>query len=634
MSGDVVMRGGREKGSRSTPALIAGAVVAIALAVAIGGCGGSSSSYSAESKPALRGSVMGGTAGNPITGAQVTVYQAGASGNRTGATQLATATTDKDGNFKLSKIACQSGQQVYVVATGGTPAGQSAPNAAIALSAAIGPCGATKHSVTINEVTTIATVWAFNQFTDSTGTNIGAAASNPSALGNAGATLTASSLVDLSTGLMPSVLPFGVDPTFDALNTLADILATCVDSSGASSSECHELFALATPPGGTTPTTTLEVAVDMARSPTNNVIDLFSLIPASPPFTPLLPIAPTAWALGIKYGPAEANFNSPYSLALDAAGNVWVANAGSNTVSELIASEGYISAATFSPAGASLSNPTSVAIDSDGNVWASDYRGDSISELTASSNYEDGLNYAPAGALLNSPLSLALDAQGNVWAANYRGDSVSELTASSAYADGVNFAPSGAEFKKPAAIIVDLSGNIWAANWGNDSVSELTAADSYATGNNFSPSGAALSVPLSLDVDEFGNLWVANSFANHVSELTAASSYTTGLNLAPAGALIQTPYSLYVDSSNNVWVANSKANSISELTAASGYATGINFQPFSNLGSQFEIALDSGGNVWTVNNYDDTVTDLIGVASPVITPIQDCLIAKSDTCTP
>jgi hypothetical protein len=435
------VRNGRSGEFGSTPAILLRLIAIAAFAIGIGGCGGgSSSSYTPGRKAQLTGSVYGGAAGNPIVGAQISVYQAGATGYGAGSVLLASATSDRHGDFKIKTVGCQTGQQVYVVATGGTPSGQSAANAAIALSAAIGPCGATRQSVIINEVTTAATVWALNQFTDSTGQNIGTTASNPAGLNNAAAVVTALSLVDLSTGLAPAVLPLGVVPTTGALYTLADILATCVDSSGASSSECQDLFTDATPQGGAAPTTTLEAAVDMARNPGNNVSALFSLIPANPPFTPYLPFAPDSWALAIEYDPAGANLSGPYKIAIDAAGNVWVADAGSDSVSELDAATGFVTGFLFGPAGAGISFPSGIAIDLSGNVWISNFDGDTISELTAASNYSTGLNFAPTGAAFNSPLRIALDASGNVWAGNYDGDSMSELTASSNYATGLNFA--------------------------------------------------------------------------------------------------------------------------------------------------------------------------------------------------
>src|SRR5579885_205151 len=139
----------------------------LTLALAVGACSGGSSEFvppPPPPKPQLRGQVLGGV--TPISGAQVTVYQAGAGGYGSGNVQLATTTTDKHGRFSFPTVSCQAGpnlsQGVYLVATGGTAQGQSTPNPAIALSTAIGRCATLPASVVINEVTTIATVWSLN----------------------------------------------------------------------------------------------------------------------------------------------------------------------------------------------------------------------------------------------------------------------------------------------------------------------------------------------------------------------------------------------------------------------------------------------------------------------------------------
>ncbi len=625
------------KGNRSEEySAVRGFLLAIVATAALttAGCGSSSSSSPAPSpKPVLSGAVFGGSAGSPIAGARITLYQAGTSGYGSGSSQLASVKSDGNGKFKFSKFECQTSQQLYLIATGGTPAGQRAANAAIALSVAIGPCGTYKRSAVINEVTTAATVWALNQFTDATGQIIGTSASNQTGLNNAAAVVTASTLVDVATGLTPALLPLGVAPTSDALYTLADILATCVDSSGPTSSECQGLFTAATPHAGSAPTTTLEAAVDMARNPGNNVTSLYNLIPDNPPFTPLLSASPSAWALAIEYDPADTEYSGPYELAVDTAGNVWTANSQGNSVSVLNATTGYTTGSVFGPSGAVFSFPSGIALDVDDNVWTSNYSGNSISELTASSNYSTGLNFAPAAAAFNGPLAIALDAGGNAFAGNLNTASVSELTASSSYATGFNFAPPGAALAGPASIIVDPQGNVWAANFNNNSVSELTAASNYGTGFNFAPVGASLANPVAIALDSSDNVWVVNKTGASVSKLIAPG-YTTGAVFSPAGAALNEPLALDFDSADNLWVANNAGNNLSELTAASNYTTGLSFAPFSEIHGQFALALDASGNVWVANNALDTISQFIGLANPVLTPAQACLAKGQNTCLP
>jgi len=521
--------------------------------------------------------------------------------------------------------------------------------------AALGPCKSlsTSTHVTINELTTVATQWALAQFLDSTGNTLGAPAQNATGLQNA--YIGYANLADISAGNLsvsgnPShFLPSGGScpgpnncDALERLNTLANTLAGCVGSAGPSSNACAALICDATPgltyasscSGTPTITDTIGAAHLIVANPVNNASALFGLA-ASKPFSPVLGSAPDGWEMGLEFAPSGAAFESPASIAVDGSGDVFVANlfggdSGTGSVSELTAAGNYGTGLNFSPDIVALDTPQSIALDGSGNVFVANAAGfssagaGSVSELTATSSYATGFNFAPSGALFNAPISIALDASANLFAANSgnTSGSVSELTANSGYGAVANFNPISADISAPLSIALDGSGNVFVVN--PDNVSELTSASSYASGSTFT--AASFNEPTSIALDGSGNVFVANSGNNSVSELTAASSYATGLNFAPTGAAFQQPASIAVDGSGNLLVANSGNNSVSELTAASSYATGFNFAPARAFSFPISIAVDASGNVFVANRDDDSVGEILGLAKPVITPVQSCLI--------
>jgi len=484
--------------------------------------------------------------------------------------------------------------------------------------------------------------------------NIGAPSTNAAGLKNAAATV--NNLADLVSGRAATFMSSGFNSPL-VLNTLADIVARCVNSANATSLQCSELMCEATPgltfngvscSGTPTPTDTLGAAHLISVNPHNNVSNLFTLAVHNSPFKPSLSAAPDGWEIALNYAPAGAAFNGPNWLALDASGNVFVANFngfnGGNigTVSELTASSAFTVGSNFTAAGAAFNQPQALALDTAGNIWVSNCgtscsgsgNSGSVSELTAGSGYATGNNFAAVAALFNNPLGIALDASSNVWTVNFTGvlntGSVSELTAASSYLTGLNFAAGGAAFSNPGSIAFDSAANVWVANSG--SVGELTASSGYLIGAKFAPVGAALDAPGGITLDASSNVWLANfvgtSNLGSVSELTASSAHATGLNFAATGAAFNQSNSVAVDASGNLWVANSGGTgSVSELTAGSSYATGFNFSPSgAGLSAPFSIALDASGNVWVVNNGNFSVTEMLGLAKPVVTPIQSCLI--------
>src|SRR5262249_44350233 len=149
----------------------------------------------------------------------------------------------------------------YFVATGGKPAANasSGDNPAIALIASVGT--QPLPNVTINEMTTVATVWTHNQF-------IGGATIKGHPLGLKIAAGNVPSFVDLQTGgwgvIIQDALNSGQTPTMANFATLADVLAGCVTRVTADA--CDKLLAASAPPKGAVPTDTLTAAQSIARN--------------------------------------------------------------------------------------------------------------------------------------------------------------------------------------------------------------------------------------------------------------------------------------------------------------------------------------------------------------------------------
>ncbi len=224
------------------------------------GCGASSSFHAGSTaNAAIQGRIHGGQ--QPVTGSTVQLYAAGDSGYGAGAQALLSTpvTTDQYGSFNIPEgayncLTSVGGQtlpanaQTYIVATGGNPGlAPGTNNGALALMAALGPCSSLSSStfVDITEVTTVASVWPLEPFMGY-GAQVGTDPGNTQGLATAFANV--NSLVNIATGQTPGTsVPVGVTIPVAEINTLADILAPCVNSDGTTA--CSALFAAATPPG-------------------------------------------------------------------------------------------------------------------------------------------------------------------------------------------------------------------------------------------------------------------------------------------------------------------------------------------------------------------------------------------------
>lgn len=221
------------------------------------------------------------------------MYAVGTTGDGSAATPLfgTPLVSDADGKFDFAgAFTCPNADAfVYMVATGGDPGTTSGTvNPQLSMMVVLGKCGeiTATTNVTINEMTTVAAVWSLAPFMSSADT-VGASQAEGSALSVA--FQMAIMLVNPATGKSPGAQapPTGV-PVY-VINTVADILAGCVQSGGGSAGDgtaCGKLFQYTTPAGGTAPTDVIGAALGIANYPTQNTTELSSLIPSPAPFQP------------------------------------------------------------------------------------------------------------------------------------------------------------------------------------------------------------------------------------------------------------------------------------------------------------------------------------------------------------
>ncbi len=248
----------------------------------------------------LHGSVQGGH--RPISGSSIQVYAAGTGGNDSAARPLLNqpAHSANDGSFSFT-IACPSPTSLlYLTAKEGNPGlGPGIENPAIGLMAAAGACGELSSSsfITLNEVTTIGSIWPLASYMSSA-SHLG---SNPGDASFSAALSLAGQLVDISHGASPGGgVPSGYVVQTAKLDSLADILDACINSYGGSAgdgSPCGLLFSLGTLRDVSPPTDTMMAALLIAQAPSQNVSNIYSLVPQGGAFQPNLSATPADWSL-------------------------------------------------------------------------------------------------------------------------------------------------------------------------------------------------------------------------------------------------------------------------------------------------------------------------------------------------
>jgi hypothetical protein len=634
----------------------------------------------------LNGLTFSVTAATPTT-FSFSFTHAAAAGTDTGtATPLCPGVyTDATGSFNLNgTYTCPSASSlIYITATGGNP-GMAAGtnNTAIEMMAPLGACSTLANTtVFINEVTTVAGAYALAQyFTPSFGANssdsFGAPSTAQAQTGIANAFATVNNLVSTSTGnavtqvnltgtLSGTAYTYAIVPETAKIYTLANIIASCVNSTSASSSNCTTLFGAVVPTGGVTPTDVLQASVDLALNPTStnangsstNITNLFNLQSPSSPFVGAagsgLSAAPTDWTLGIQYQDnAGTFFLKPQNIAIDSVGNVWVLsnNSGVGNLVELTPTgtpeSNIASLSEYGPFVSPIANPPVLS---------------SPKTTTTTINTQNTVFTTTFGAVASNPSinprNLAIDPSNNVWFTQTSGTSsttggsagTSTIPASGnvfEIATSATGIPTGSTYgfatgKSAYGLAIDAAGNVFIGQGTSSAYFGIyefpynsTPGNALLTPVGFPPPSTTTNFAEYISIDKSGNKIFTNGSATATSafQITGATASSCPLTAnalcQPTGSSYATvtlasgatgPYGL-AEGTTGTWIANNAAAANNLSLVPFGTTSGTNFGDANHLLLPKFPAVDGLGNVWVGNGVGpNNTTALTGGSISALT---------------
>jgi len=615
----------------------------------------------------ISGTAFGGQP--PITGATIQVFATGQTGYGSAPSFLGGATTDSTGHFQVTNFTpCSDPQQVYLVATGGNPglSPSNTNNSAIRLVAALGTCSSVGAStvVNVNEVTTIAAAYALSGFADVANFNIGTSSTNPSGLQHA--FLNAANIVNFTSGSANTTTPGGngTVPT-SMINTLADILEPCVNSTSGASTGCVALFSNAQPPSATgiaAPTNTWQAALDMAQYPGNNTATLFGLVLPSPSFQPTIgATAPNDLSIGILYsagiapGTGGTTATFPWGIASDMQDNVWITGLSGVNDDGLVE---LSSAGNIVPLMGSSANFTQmigafthqVAVDPHGNILTVDTTsgGGNLYQYVPATGVTNVFNATQLG-ITSGIEGIAADKNNNVWFAT-EGSAAAQTFGKLSYTAGTNtltpvtLTPPGTiAASGVSALTVDANnGNVWGPSQNSTAGSTNYFLSPFTSAPGLIATGDTTNYAAAIDAND--NVWITGTKTGAnasslfmVSHLNPTGTPTTINATVPTGGLgLDGSRSIMIDGLGRIFVNSFTAGTIVEYNPNLGSggtffltAAGNGFAPFNAGGvtnsalvksGDRTMAIDAAGALWTVNATSTSipVVQILGIAAPTV----------------
>jgi sugar lactone lactonase YvrE len=311
--------------------------------------------------------------------------------------------------------------------------------------------------------------------------------------------------------------------------------------------------------------------------------------------------APTVNALAL---------GKPTGIAMDGAGDLFIADIENNRIVEMPAGGGAALAIAPIVDGRPLHKPGGLVVDGAGNLFIADVYNWRVVEVPAGGGAAIAIAPAVDETPLNNPVDIALDGAGNLFIADTWNNRIVEVSASgavTAIAPTVN----DTTLNRPSGIAVDSMGNLFISDTLNARVVEVPFNGGAAISVAPTVNAIALNHPSGVVVDAAGNLFIADTLNNRVVKVPGDGSAAVAFVPAANGATLVQPNGLALDGAGDLFVSDHGNSRVIELQRSlppilSFASTAVGVK--SSDSPQF-VAVENTGNATLTFSGLSTVTD-------------------------
>ena len=368
-------------------------------------------------------------------------------------------------------------------------------------------------------------------------------------------------------------------------------------------------------------------------------------------------------------GPAtQARLDLPYGVAVDSAGNLYIADTNNDRIRKVDSAGTITTIAGTGEQGfggdggpatqARLNYPYGVAVDGAGNLYIADRynnrirRVDGTGTITTIAGTEKRGFSGDGGPAIQAPLFLptgvAVDGAGNLYIAdqyNHRirkVDSTGTITTIAGTGErrfGGDGGPAiQAQLDEPTGVVVDGAGNLYIADLANHRIRKVDSTGTITTiagtgergfgGDGGPATQARLNYPYGVAVDGAGNLYIADPYNHRIRKVDSTGTITTIAGTGEQGfggdggpaiqAQLDAPSGVAVDEAGNLYIADWSNARIRKVDGTGTITTiaGTGEQGFggdggpavqAHLNSPTGVGVDGTGNLYIADQYNNRI---------------------------
>ena len=318
----------------------------------------------------------------------------------------------------------------------------------------------------------------------------------------------------------------------------------------------------------------------LTTSPSNSLSSLRRRLMIGVALVIVLPLVAVAVLASIGFlskwgtsGSANGQFLTPTGIAVDSAGNVYVAEGNGNRVQKFDNNGSFL--LKFGVPGdipGGFVTASGVAVDSAGNIYVTDNSTDRVSKFSSTGTFV--LTWGGSGSGNGKFLGasgVAVDSAGNVYATDTNNHRVQKFTSAGVYVSQWGSSGTGdGQFSGPQGLAIDASDNVYVADSGNNRIQKFSSSGVFVTKWGTTGGGnGEFNSPFGVSADTIGNVYVADRGNTRIQSFSSTGAFIEAFGSSGTGdGQFDGPQDLAADAFGNIFVADTNNDRVQKLGAA------------------------------------------------------------------